>query len=63
MQRAQAAGVTWPLPASLDEMALEQLLFPASAPLRTGSPAAPDWAHIHHELTRKGVTLWLLWQE
>ena len=23
----------------------------------------PDWSHIHQELKRKGVTLFLLWQE
>ena len=23
----------------------------------------PDWATVHHELKRKGVTLFLLWQE
>ena len=23
----------------------------------------PDWAHVHAELRRKGVTLSLLWQE
>jgi transposase len=63
VHRAQAAGLTWPLPETLDETALEQLLFPTPATLRTGSPLAPDWAHVHRELTRKGVTLWLLWQE
>ena len=32
VQRAQAAGLTWPLPESLNETALEQLLFPAREP-------------------------------
>jgi hypothetical protein len=63
VHRAQAAGLTWPLPESLDETALEQLLFPAPTTLHTGSPVAPDWPQVHRELTRKGVTLWLLWQE
>jgi len=43
--------------------ARERLLLP-SAPAR--SPAThvvPDWAIVHHELKRKGVTLFLLWQE
>ena len=63
VRRAQAAGVSWPLPATCDAGALERLLFP-SAPAR--SPAThvgPDWAIVHHELKRKGVTLFLLWQE
>lgn len=62
VQRAQAAGLSWPLPEALDAVALERLLFPAAAP-RVATAPAPDWAQIHHELKRKGVTLWLLWQE
>lgn len=58
---AQAKGVTWPLPESLDEAALERLLFPASAVV--GRLAEPDFPDIHQELKRKGVTLQLLWAE
>ena len=25
--------------------------------------AEPDWAYVHHELRRPGVTLMLLWEE
>jgi transposase len=58
---AQAKGLTWPLPESMDEAGLERLLFPApSAPARF---VEPDLPHIHHELKRKGVTLQLLWAE
>ncbi len=63
VRRAQAAGLSWPLPATCDAGALERLRFP-SAPAR--SPAThvvPDWATGHHELKRKGGTLFLLWQE
>lgn len=62
VKRARAAGLSWPLPASLDEAALEARLFPTVAgpgPAR----AAPDCAAIHRELARKGVTLALLWEE
>jgi len=39
------------------------LLFP-SGPTRTPAPhLVPDWAVVHHELKRKGVTWFLLWQE
>jgi len=63
LRRAQAAGLRWPLPESLDEDQLSQLLFPK--PTRAGSRAIPqpDWEHIHLELRRKGVTLRLLWVE
>ncbi|MCJ7751436.1 MAG: IS21 family transposase, partial [Armatimonadetes bacterium] len=60
--RAQAAGLSWPLPEGMDEEALEQLLFPVPAASSHRRPE-PDWATIHQELRRKGVTLALLWQE
>jgi transposase len=62
--RAAAAGLGWPLPATLTNAALEALLF-----AKTGSTpgvrrkAEPDWPSIHRELRRAGVTLMLLWQE
>jgi hypothetical protein len=60
--RAKAAGISWPLPAAIDEAALEALLFARAAPA-VEPRAAPDLAHVHQELKRKGVTLMLLWQE
>jgi hypothetical protein len=36
LDRAERAGVGWPLPAGLDEMALERALFPPAPP--SGSP-------------------------
>ncbi len=62
LRRAQAAGLTWPLPAQTDEAQLEALLFPRAAPL-VERHAMPDLAHLHQELKRKGVTLMLLWEE
>ena len=63
VRRAQVAGLSWPLPAGLDAATLEQRLFP-SGPARAPAPhMVPDWATVHHELKRKGVTLFLLWQE
>src|SRR5690606_9305920 len=59
---AEAKGVAaWPLPAGLDEAALERLLYP-EPPTRRRS-AEPDFVEIHEELKRKGVTLQLLWAE
>ena len=61
--RAKTAGLTWPLPESMDEAALERLLFPsASGTIRRDRPL-PVWAEVQIELKRKGVTLALLWQE
>ena len=62
LRRTTQAGVDWPLPAHLDDAALEAQLFRAAGAPATGH-AAPDFAHIHQELKRKGVTLQLLWEE
>jgi transposase len=65
LARFTAAGLSWPLPATLNEQGLEALLF---APLGGSKPGKrlktePDWAAIHRELRRPGVTLQLLWEE
>ena len=62
--RAQAQGLTWPLPESLDDGQLERRLLPG-APSMPGEARfpMPDWSTVHRELRRKGVTLVLLWQE
>lgn len=62
LARARVANLKWPLPDDLDDEALERLLFPPpqeAGPTRT----PPDWAYIHKELHRPGVTLQLLWEE
>ncbi len=61
VQRALQKGLGGPLPAELDEGQLEGLLFRQNAPRE--HYAAPDFAHVHQELKRKGVTLQLLWEE
>ena len=63
LRRAGMAGVSWPLPEGLDEAALERRLFPPPPPSRDRQFAEPDWAVIHRELKRPGVTLALLWDE
>jgi len=59
--RARSAGLSWPLPAELDDAGLEARLF--QAPEYGHSRARPDCARIHQELKRTGVTLLLLWTE
>ena len=63
VRRAQAVGLTWPLPETLDEDALFQLLFPTTLRSTSRVIPVPDWSQIHAELRRKGVTLRLLWVE
>jgi len=61
LHRAEAAGLTWPLPEELDDAQIEQRLFPPSAKSR-GKPL-PDFNYIHTELKKKGVVLIQLWAE
>jgi transposase len=61
IRRARTAGLSWPLPAELDdEDLLEKHIF---GPPPEKQKAQPDCASIHIELKRKGVTLELLWHE
>lgn len=64
VRRARAAGLDrWPLPADLDDAAIERRLFPPRDTLAPERPL-PDWPTIHDELRgNKHVTLQLLWQE
>jgi transposase len=60
VRRAQAAGLAWPLPDTYDEGTLERVLFPAISARAPAPHLVPDWATVHRELKRKGVTLFLL---
>ena len=62
--RAAEAGLSWPLPEGLSEEELESRLFPLGPDTsRKEAAAEPDWALIHSELRKKGVTRQLLWEE
>lgn len=62
--RARVAKVDcWPLPAHLDDDAmLLALMFPEEGKAAAQRPE-PDWAAVHRELRRKGVTKLLVWEE
>lgn len=62
IKKANAVGLTWPLPDNLTDQALEEILYPR-ARKTTGKYALPDFEKIQSELRRKGVTLALLWDE
>ncbi len=61
--RFRATGLAWPLPADLDEATLEARLFTRGTMPSSATRPVPDWATVHQELKRKGVTLQLLWTE
>ncbi len=61
--RARRAGLSWPLPETLDDSQLEALLYPPPPAVATEQRPVPDWAEVHRELRRPNVTLALLWEE
>src|SRR5438034_1637408 len=63
IRRAAVIGITWPIPAELDDTALERKRFAPAGYNPPRSKPLPDWGRVHAELRRRGVTLALLWQE
>jgi len=63
VRRAQAAGLSWPLPDPLDDTVLERQLVATAAHTPIAQRPTPDWTIVHQELKRQGVTLLLVWQE
>ena len=63
LRRTSVIGITWPVPAEVDDAELERRLFAPAGFNAPSSRPAPDWNHVHAELRRRGVTLLLLWEE
>jgi transposase len=63
IRRARRAGLGWPLPDEMSDEALESRLYPPPSGTARGRRPQPDWAGVHRELRRPGVTLQLLWEE
>ena len=61
VRRSLDAGLRWPLPEDLDEVALQVRLYQRQVPL--SARPQPDFARLHAELARPGVTRALLWME
>lgn len=63
LKRFAVSGLSWPLPPALGEADIEAALFPPKPALPNALRPTPDWAQMHQEMRRKGVTLFLLWRE
>ena len=61
--RAEQASLGWPLPEELDDATLYQRLFPEKSKGKNSKRPLPDWEDVHRELSKRGVTMTLLWQE
>src|SRR5437764_12178874 len=67
LKRAEAAGLSWPLPEDWDEARMEAMVFPRREPsIAEHNPARtpPDFAAINEQLRSSPyVSLQLLWEE
>ena len=63
LARFKASGLSWPLPRELDDDSLTAKLYCTEPKTGHSGKVEPDWKYIHRELRRKGVTLYLLWEE
>ena len=64
LEGAEKAGLSWPLPEDLSEEELYRQMFPEKKgkDKKTRRPE-PNWEDVHQELSKRGVTLTLLWKE
>lgn len=60
---AERAGLSWPLPDEINGATLALALWPPEPAPSESRFIPPDFALIHQELKRKGVTRRLLWEE
>ena len=63
LKRAEIAGLTWPLPEGLTDTELLDRLNPHGEVQEPSVKPLPNWPQIREELSRKSVTLHLLWEE
>lgn len=63
LDRAEQCEIGWPLPDGLSEDALYERLYPEKKPATATVRPEPDWEEVQRELSKRGVSLKLLWQE
>jgi transposase len=63
LKKAEQLNLTWPLPDTLDDSQLARLFYPQSDTRSSSRFQVPDWADVRKQLTMKGVTKHLLWEE
>lgn len=64
IDRYNRSELSWPLPADVDDVTLEKLLYRDGRFQMPADPSQPDWAEVHRELRKgKNVTLAVVWEE
>lgn len=61
--RAELAGLSWPLDPKLNDVTIENLLFPLIKQPRSERGPAPNMQYLYREMKKRSVTLQLLWYE
>ena len=62
LRTAELQGLSWPLPADMDDATLMRVIYP-SVSMPSSRKPEPDYQYIHEELKRPHVNLRLLWTE
>ena len=62
LRTAELQGLSWPLPADMDDTQLMKAIYP-SVSMPSSRKPEPDYQYIHEELKRPHVNLRLLWTE
>ena len=60
LQRAKAKGLSYPLPEAMSDREVASTLYPSA---EKPQYRMPDYAQVHREMQKSGVTLNLLWLE
>jgi transposase len=63
LKKASRQNITWPLDEDITNSMLDELLSSKAKNNSSKSYAEPNYEYIHKELSKKGVTLTLLWNE
>ena len=53
LRQTAVIGITWPLPADMDDAELERQLFSPAGLDAIPARAMPDWNHVRAELRRR----------
>ena len=63
LSKAKVMNLSWPLPDELDDAQLARRFYPQADTRHAKRFQEPDWADLRKQLSRKGVTKLLLWEE
>lgn len=61
LKKAEELGIKWPLSEEVNDLELQNLMFPEKN--KTDLRRLPDADYVHKEMAKSGVTLSLLWHE